>query len=223
MSVRKRSARSMSGISKAGSGIAGHGRRGDFRRELRDGGRTAGVGSARLCEEARKTPRRALATAGEEAGDVMTELKPLKNRLTEDPEEECKRVDEERALAEALVRLRAAAKLTQAEVARRGRHDPVRKAGGRPTVLRHPAPLRRSDRHAVGGGADRRLRHAKTPAKPARRCSAAMTVCATEIRCRACRGGVSRPPRVNPSDPEKERGRGTAPRRRRSRRSRRSR
>ena len=62
----------------------------------------------------------------------MTELKPLKNHLTEDPEEECKRVDEERALAEALVRVRAAAKLTQAEVARRGRHDPVRKAGGRP-------------------------------------------------------------------------------------------
>ena len=185
---------------------------------------TAGVGSARLCEEARKTPRRALATAGEEAGDVMTELKPLKNRLTEDPEEDCKRVDEARAGRGAGSRPRGGeADASGSRPPRSARPSPQgwRKAGV--AVLRHPAPLRRSDRHAVGVGAGRRLRHAKTPAKPAPRCSAAMTVCATEIRCRACRGGVSRPPRVNPSDPEKERGRGTAPRRRRSRRSRRRR
>ena len=41
----------------------------------------------------------------------MTKMKPLKKRLTEDPGEECKRVDEEYALAGALVRARAAAKL----------------------------------------------------------------------------------------------------------------
>ena len=51
----------------------------------------------------------------------MTELKALKERLMEDPEfrEEYARVDEEDALVEALVRARAAANLTQAEVARR--------------------------------------------------------------------------------------------------------
>ena len=69
-----------------------------------------------FAKKSRKTPRRALAT---EAGDVMTKPKPLKKRLMEDPEfrEECKRVDEEYALVEALVRARAAAKLTQAKVA----------------------------------------------------------------------------------------------------------
>ena len=51
----------------------------------------------------------------------MTKLKALKKRLMENTEfwEEYKRVDEECALVEALVRARAAAKLTQAEVARR--------------------------------------------------------------------------------------------------------
>ena len=51
----------------------------------------------------------------------MTKLKDLKARLMEDPEsrEEYARVDEEYALIEVLVRARAAAKLTQAELARR--------------------------------------------------------------------------------------------------------
>lgn len=51
----------------------------------------------------------------------MTKLKDLKKRFMEDPEfrEEYARVDEEYALVEAMVRARTAAKLTQAEVARR--------------------------------------------------------------------------------------------------------
>ena len=51
----------------------------------------------------------------------MAKLKELKKRFMEDPEfrEEYARVDEEYALVEALVRARAAAKLTQADVARR--------------------------------------------------------------------------------------------------------
>ena len=51
----------------------------------------------------------------------MTKLKDLKKRLMEDPEfrEEYARVDEEFAVIEALVRARSAAKLTQAELARR--------------------------------------------------------------------------------------------------------
>lgn len=51
----------------------------------------------------------------------MAKLKELKKRFMEDPEfqEESARVDEEYALVEALVRARAAAKLTQADVARR--------------------------------------------------------------------------------------------------------
>ena len=51
----------------------------------------------------------------------MTKLKDLKARFMENPEfrEEYARVDEEYALIEALVRARAAAKLTQAELARR--------------------------------------------------------------------------------------------------------
>ena len=71
-----------------------------------------------FAKKSRKTPRRALAT---EAGDVMTKPKSLKKRLVENPEfrEECKRVDEESALIEALVRACAAAKLTSAKVARR--------------------------------------------------------------------------------------------------------
>jgi len=51
----------------------------------------------------------------------MTKLKDLKDRFTKDPgfREEYTRTDEEYALVEALVRARAAAKLTQAELARR--------------------------------------------------------------------------------------------------------
>ena len=51
----------------------------------------------------------------------MTKLKELKRRFMQDPEfrEEYARVDEEYVLVEALVRARTAAKLTQAEVARR--------------------------------------------------------------------------------------------------------
>ena len=51
----------------------------------------------------------------------MTRLKDLKKRFMEDPafREEYARADEEFALVEALVRARAAAKLTQAELAQR--------------------------------------------------------------------------------------------------------
>ena len=51
----------------------------------------------------------------------MTQLKDLKARLMEDPEfrEEYARIDDAYALIEALVRARAAAKLTQAELAQR--------------------------------------------------------------------------------------------------------
>ncbi len=51
----------------------------------------------------------------------MTKLSDLKERFMEDPEfrEEYARADDEFALIEALVRARAAAKLTQAELARR--------------------------------------------------------------------------------------------------------
>ena len=51
----------------------------------------------------------------------MTRLKDLKTRFMEDPafREEYARADDEFALIEALVRARTAAKLTQAELARR--------------------------------------------------------------------------------------------------------
>ncbi len=51
----------------------------------------------------------------------MTRLKDLKKRFMEDPafREEYAQADEEFALVEALVRARAAAKLTQAELAQR--------------------------------------------------------------------------------------------------------
>ncbi len=59
--------------------------------------------------------------ATEEAGDAMTRPKDLKKRLMEDPEfrEEYARADDEFALIEALVCARAAAKLTQAQLAER--------------------------------------------------------------------------------------------------------
>ena len=98
----------------------------------------------------------------------MTKLKDLKAHLMEDAEfrEEYARVDEEYALIEALVRARTAAKLTQAELARRLGTTPVRcrAAGRRPgvAVLRDPPPLRRSNRHTAdrGPGSGRRLRQA---------------------------------------------------------------
>ena len=51
----------------------------------------------------------------------MTKLKDLKKRFMDDPEfrEEYERIDDEFSLIEALVRARMAAKLTQAELARR--------------------------------------------------------------------------------------------------------
>lgn len=51
----------------------------------------------------------------------MTQLKDLKKRLMEDPEfrQEYARADDEFMLIEALVRARTAAKLTQAQLARR--------------------------------------------------------------------------------------------------------
>lgn len=126
-----------------------------------------------FAKKSRKTPRRALAT---EAGDVMTKPKSLKKRLVEDPEfwEECKRVDEECALIEALVRARAAAKLMQAKVARRVgtiRSAIARLEGGR--VSPSFATLRRSDWRAVdrGFGAGRRPRRVKLPAELVPRCS----------------------------------------------------
>ena len=75
-----------------------------------------------FAKKSRKTPPHALETAREdEAGDDLTKLKELKARFMNDPEfrEEYARVDEEYALIEALVRARAAAKLTQAELAKR--------------------------------------------------------------------------------------------------------
>ena len=75
-----------------------------------------------FAKKSRKTPRRAGDCAGtDEAGEHMTKLKALKSRFMENPEfrEEYGRIEEEYALIEALVRARTAAKLTQAELARR--------------------------------------------------------------------------------------------------------
>ena len=84
---------------------------------------TAGGGAACLREKVAKDAA-ASARDGQgthEAGDAMTKLKDLKRRLMEDPEfrEEYGRIDDEFRLIEALVRARTAAKLTQAELARR--------------------------------------------------------------------------------------------------------
>ena len=64
---------------------------------------------------------RLMETIEYEAGDTMTKLADLKKRLMEDPEfqEEYARADDEFTLIEALIRARAAAELTQAELARR--------------------------------------------------------------------------------------------------------
>ena len=60
-------------------------------------------------------------TVSHGTGDIMTELGDLKKRFMADPEfrKEYSRADEEYALVEESVRARTAAKLTQAEVARR--------------------------------------------------------------------------------------------------------
>ena len=96
---------------------------GDRQGDLRDGGGTAGGGSARLREEvAEDTAEGACDRQGtHETGDAMTRLKDLKKRFMEDPEfrEEYARIDDEFTLIEALIRARTAAKLTQAELARR--------------------------------------------------------------------------------------------------------
>ena len=76
-----------------------------------------------FAKKSRKTPWRALVTARERMKQVvlMTRLKDLKKSLMENPEfrEEYARADDEFKLIEALVRARTAAKLTQAELARR--------------------------------------------------------------------------------------------------------
>ena len=91
-------------------------------RKLRRAGRWVVVQHV-FAKKSQRTPRWALATAREpdEPGDAMTKLKELKARLMRDPEfrEEYARIDGEYALIEALVRARTAAKLTQAELARR--------------------------------------------------------------------------------------------------------
>ena len=78
----------------------------------------------------------------------MTRLMDLKKRLMEDPEfrKEYARVDEEFELIEALVRARTAAKLTQAELARRpGTTQPAvaRPEGQSIAVLCHLVSLAR--------------------------------------------------------------------------------
>lgn len=104
-------------------GTSGKGRRRDRQGDLRDGGATARGSAACLREEVAKDAK-ASARNGQgthEAGDAMTKLKDFKKRLMEDPEfrEEYERIDDEFRLIEALVRARTAAKLTQAELARR--------------------------------------------------------------------------------------------------------
>ncbi len=132
---------------------------------------------AHLCEEvAHDAAPDACGFRGtNKTGDVMMKLKPLKYRFVKNLEfrQECKRVGEECALIEALVRARAAAKLTQVKVARRAgtiRSMIVRLEGGR--VSPSFATLRRSDWLAVdrGLGAGRRPRRVKLPAELAPRC-----------------------------------------------------
>ncbi len=104
-------------------GASGAGRRWYRSGDLRDGGGQAGGGTARLREEVAQdaAPCAGDRQGADEAGDDMTKLKDLKARFMEDAEfrEEYARADEEYALIEALIRARTAAKLTQAEFARR--------------------------------------------------------------------------------------------------------
>ena len=106
-----------------GVGASGAGRRRYRPGDLRDGGGPTGGGAARLREEVAQdaAPCARDRSGTDEAGDAMTKLKDLKARFMEDQEfrEEYARIDEEYALIEALVRARTAAKLTQAELARR--------------------------------------------------------------------------------------------------------
>ena len=99
------------------------GQRRDRERDLRDADRTAGGGSTRLREEVAQdaAPGARDRRGTDEASEVMAKLRELKKRFMEDPEfrEAYAQADEEYALVEALVRARAAAKLTQADVARR--------------------------------------------------------------------------------------------------------
>ena len=69
----------------------------------------------------RTPPERSDCTGTDEAGDAMTKLKDLKKRFMEDTEfrNEYRRWTRSTRWSEALVRARTAAKLTQAEVARR--------------------------------------------------------------------------------------------------------
>lgn len=104
-------------------GAASQRRRGNREGGLRDGSGTAGCGPACVREEVEKdTVASARDREGtNETGNAMTRLTDLKKRLLEDPEfrKEYARVDEEFELIEALVRARTAAKLTQAELAKR--------------------------------------------------------------------------------------------------------
>ena len=93
-----------------------------------------------------------------EASDAMTELKELKKRFMEDPEfrQDYARVDEAYALVEALVS-RPDDSEAHAGGGRTAAGDDAvgnRAAGRRTrvTIVRHAAPLRRSDRHATDGG-----------------------------------------------------------------------
>ena len=104
-------------------GTPGQGRRRDRQGDLRDGRGAARGGPACLCEEvAEDAASRARNRPGtDEAGNAMTRLKDLKACFMEDPEfrEAYARADDEFTLIESLVRARTAAKLTQAELARR--------------------------------------------------------------------------------------------------------
>ena len=94
-----------------------------YPRGLRNSGGPAGGSAACFREEVAKdvAPSTRDSTRKNEAGDNMTKLKELKDRLMEGPEfrEEFMGLDDEYALIEALVRARATAELTQAELAQR--------------------------------------------------------------------------------------------------------
>ncbi len=97
--------------------------KGGIPRGLRNSGGPAGGSAACLREEVAKDAATSTRDSARmsEAGDNMTKLKELKDRLIEDPEfrEEYMGLDDEYALIEALVRARATVELTQAELAQR--------------------------------------------------------------------------------------------------------
>ena len=121
--VRCTSSTARSAPGRKALGASGSGLRRDCAGNLRDGGGKALGGAARLREEVAQDAATGVGNrkGTYDAGDRMTKLKDLKARFMENPEfrEEYVRVDEEYALVEALVRARSAAKLTQAELARR--------------------------------------------------------------------------------------------------------